>query len=117
LMLEKARIPGERNMTGGVIYGSYVSGYGVIDLLPEFEKEAPTERRIINHSVYMLSRPDDALSYKYYKLEESSFLSRLGLFNVNIGTGHDYSVLKRRIDHWFALKLWRQGRCCHRHNS
>jgi len=108
-MLEKARIPGERNMTGGVIYGSYVSGYGVIDLLPEFEKEAPTERRIINHSVYMLSRPDDALSYKYYKLEESSFLSRLGLFNVNIGTGHDYSVLKRRIDHWFALKAVEAG--------
>jgi electron transfer flavoprotein-quinone oxidoreductase len=108
-MLEKARIPGERNMTGGVIYGSYISGYGVIDLIPEFEKEAPTERKIISHSVYMLSRPDNAKGYKYYRLGENSLLSKLGLFNVNIGTGHDYSVLKRRLDHWLALKAVEAG--------
>ena len=108
-MLEKARIPGERNMTGGVIYGRYIAGYGILDLLPEFENEAPTERKIVSHSVYILSKPDDAFNYRYYRLSENSLLSRLGLFSVNIGTGHDYSVLKRRLDRWLALKAVEAG--------
>ncbi|MEM0117324.1 MAG: FAD-dependent oxidoreductase [Conexivisphaerales archaeon] len=109
LMLEKARIPGERNVTGGVLYGSYISGYGMLDLLPNFETEAPVERKIVSHSVYMLSRPDKDLSYRYYRLTDNSLPSRLGFFSTKIGTGHDYSVLKRRFDHWLALKAVEAG--------
>lgn len=109
LMVEKARIPGERNVTGGVLYGSYSPGYGLIDLLPDFEREAPLERKIVKHSVYVISKPDSDLKYRYYRLGEDSIPSRLGIFNVKIGTGHDYSVLKRRFDRWMALKAAEEG--------
>ncbi|HWQ17206.1 MAG TPA: FAD-dependent oxidoreductase [Sulfolobales archaeon] len=28
LLIEKAKVPGQRNVTGGVLYGSYIPGYG-----------------------------------------------------------------------------------------
>ena len=55
LILEKSREPGHRNVSGGVIYGKYKKGYSLIDLLPDFEEEAPVERKIIDHSICILS--------------------------------------------------------------
>lgn len=109
LILEKARIPGERNMTGGVIYGSFIDGYGMIDLVPEFEKNAPLQRKIISHEVIALSKWDKDGKYRYYKLSKSSFLSRLGLFNLDFGTGHDYSILRRQFDRWFVNLAVQEG--------
>ncbi len=58
LLLEKARVPGERNMTGGVLYGDFPDGWGLISLVPDFEKTAPVERRILSHEVVILDAPD-----------------------------------------------------------
>lgn len=109
IMLEKARIPGERNVTGGVLYGSYVQGYGMIDLLPEFEREAPLERKIVSHEVYALSDLNEKNEYRYFRLRKESVVSKLGLFNVDVGSGHDYSVLKKRFDRWMALRAVEEG--------
>src|SRR2546426_7543117 len=82
IMLEKAKVPGERNMTGGVIYGDFTRHYGLINLLPEFEKEAPLERRIVAHEVNVLSEPDWQRGfYRYYRITRDSIPSRLGLFS------------------------------------
>ncbi len=110
LMIEKAKVPGERNMTGGVIYGDFVGHYGLINLLPEFEKEAPLERRIISHEVNVLSEPDwERGYYRYYRITSDSIPSRLGLFNVELETGHDFAVLRREFDQWMANEAVKVG--------
>jgi electron transfer flavoprotein-quinone oxidoreductase len=110
LMLEKATIPGERNMTGGVLYGSFIGNYGLINLIPEFEIEAPLERRIISHEVTVLSKPNwKSKEFKFFRLTKDSMPSRFGLFNLEFETGHDYSVLRRKFDQWFANKALEAG--------
>ena len=103
LMLEKARVPGERSMTGGVIYGDFPDGWGLIGLVPDFETAAPLERRIISHEVVVLGAPDyKAGTSRFYKLSKTSLAARVGLFQMSFDTGHDYSVLRRPFDRWFA---------------
>ena len=103
LMLEKARIPGERSMTGGVLYGDFPGDWGFINLVPDFESSAPLERRILTHEVVVLDSPDwEKGTSKYYRLSKGSLPSRLGIFSTNFETGHDYSVLRRNFDRWFA---------------
>ena len=103
LMLEKARIPGERNMTGGVLYGDFPGDYGLVSLVPEFETSAPLERKILTHEVVVLDSPDMAKgTSRYYRLSKTSLPARLGVFSIDFETGHDYSVLRRNFDRWFA---------------
>ena len=103
VMLEKARIPGERSMTGGVIYGDFPGEWGLISLVPDFESKAPLERRIVSHEVVILGEPDyEKGTSRYYKLTKRSAPARLGLFPKEFDTGHDYSVLRRPFDRWFA---------------
>jgi len=103
LMLEKARVPGERSMTGGVIYGDFPDGWGLISLVPDFESTAPLERRILSHEVVVLGTPDYTRgSSRYYKLSKNSLAAKVGLFPLSFETGHDFSVLRRPFDRWFA---------------
>ena len=103
LMLEKARIPGERSMTGGVIYGDFPGEWGLISLVPDFEQSAPLERRIVSHEVVALAAPDYRKgTSRYYRLTKDSLAARLGFFPMTFETGHDYSVLRRPFDRWFA---------------
>ncbi|MBI3115885.1 MAG: FAD-dependent oxidoreductase, partial [Thaumarchaeota archaeon] len=105
LILEKSRVPGERNMTGGVLYGAFTSHYGLINLLPDFERDAPLERKIISHEVNLLSDPNwEKGEYMVYRLSRDSVASRVGLLNLEFETGHDYSVLRRPFDQWLANK-------------
>ncbi len=103
LILEKAKIPGERNMTGGVLYGSFVPKYGMIDLVPDFGSRAPVQRKIITHDVVILGEPDwERGVCKYYKLDKRSLVAKFGIVTLDFETGHDYSVLRRSFDRWFA---------------
>ena len=77
-----------------MLYGDFTKGYGLIDLVPSFEFEAPLERKVLSHEVNILSAPDDRSgSYHRYRLDGNSILARLGLFTVEIQTGHDYTVM------------------------
>jgi electron transfer flavoprotein-quinone oxidoreductase len=103
IMLEKSKIPGERNMTGGVLYGSFTGNYGMINLVPDFEDRAPLERKIVSHEVVILGEPDwERKECRYYRLDKNSLLSKIGVVNLDFDTGHDFSVLRRRFDRWFA---------------
>ncbi|MDJ0270555.1 MAG: FAD-dependent oxidoreductase [Aigarchaeota archaeon] len=112
LLLEKAKVPGHRNITGGVLFGRYLPGYGMIDLIPEFEEEAPLERRIVAHELYALQQPqreDNRLTYRLLKMDKRSIATRLGLTMLNVDTGHDYTVLRARFDKWMASKAVEAG--------
>ncbi len=103
LFLEKARVPGERSMTGGVVYGDFPGEWGLVSLVPDFESSAPLERRIVSHEVVLLGTPDfERGRSRYYRLSKTSFPARTGIFPLEFDTGHDYSVLRRPFDRWFA---------------
>ncbi|MDG6957513.1 MAG: FAD-dependent oxidoreductase, partial [Nitrososphaerota archaeon] len=92
LMLEKSRVPGERSMTGGVLYGDSPGGWGLIHLVPGFEATAPLERKITSHEVVVLDAPDPAKgTARYYRLTKDSVPARARLFSMGFETGHDYS--------------------------
>ena len=110
IVLEKAKVPGQKNVTGGVIYGSYIKGYGLIDLIPDFEKEAPLERRIVDFKLVVLSDPfKEGDRYKYRVLEIGRDSPLYSLIHYPAETGHDYSVLRARFDRWLALKVEEVG--------
>jgi electron transfer flavoprotein-quinone oxidoreductase len=109
LVLEKARVPGERNVTGGVLYGAYTRGYGIVDLLPDFETNGPVERRVVSHRVFVISAPEIGNRFRYYEMSRSSLMSRLGLVNLRVETGHDYTVAKSVLDRWMARKAVEEG--------
>ncbi|HWR69479.1 MAG TPA: FAD-dependent oxidoreductase, partial [Dehalococcoidia bacterium] len=50
LLVERSKFAGGKNVTGGVLYGSVLN-----ELIPEFWKEAPVERRVQRHVISMLS--------------------------------------------------------------
>jgi electron transfer flavoprotein-quinone oxidoreductase len=110
LILERAKAPGESNVSGGVLYGDFTKGYGLIDLVPSFEYEAPLERKVLSHEVNILSKPDQRRrSYHRYRLDGNSILARLGMFTVEIQTGHDYTVTRSEFDRWLAEKAVAAG--------
>ncbi|MEM2807399.1 MAG: FAD-dependent oxidoreductase, partial [Candidatus Caldarchaeum sp.] len=112
LVLEKAQLPGQRNVSGGVLFGGFENGLGLVDLVPEFEEQAPVERKIAGHELYMVSEPrrqNGEASYRYIKLDKSSLFTRLGLTMLDATTGHDYSVLRTRFDRWFAGVATEEG--------
>ena len=110
LLVEKGKVPGESNVSGGVLYGDFTKGYGLMDLVPKFESEAPLERKVLSHEVDILSAPDErAGAYQRYRLDGNSILARLGLFTVEIETGHNYTVTRSEFDRWFAEKAAAAG--------
>ncbi len=109
-MLEKGKIPGERNMTGGVLYGDFPGELGLISLVPDFEASAPLERHILSHEVVVLGPTDAARGEsRYYRLSKTSLPAKLGIFNLRFETGHDYTVLRRPFDRWFANLAVQEG--------
>ena len=110
LMLEKAKVPGERNMSGGVLYGDFEGSFGMINLLPDFEETAPLQRRITSHEVVVLGEPElEKGTNKYFRFNKNSLAAKLGLLPMGFETGHDYSVLRRTFDRWLATKAVEAG--------
>ncbi|GBC68879.1 Electron transfer flavoprotein-ubiquinone oxidoreductase [archaeon HR01] len=112
IVLEKSQLPGHRNVTGGVLYGGFIKGLGMIDLVPEFESEAPLERKAVSHELYYLGdhiREDGSYSYRVLRLDKNSLPTKLGLTKLDATTGHDYTVLRARFDRWLAFKAADEG--------
>ncbi len=112
IMVEKCQLPGQRNVTGGVLYGRYINGLGILDLFPDFESEAPLERKIASHELYILGdvrHENGQYSYRTLKLDKRSIATQLGFTMLNYGTGHDYTVLRARFDRWMAFRAVEEG--------
>jgi len=88
-LVERAKQPGMKNVTGGVLYGEVMD-----DLVPEFPEAAPLERHVVEHNIRLLH--DDAevgVSYRNPELkEEPNYTLQLGTF-----------------DRWFVDKATEQG--------
>ena len=89
LLVERGQFAGAKNMTGGVLYGPVLNR-----LIPDFDKEAPLERRISRHVVSFLS--------------ETSSLS-IDFNMTGSGNHNGFSVLRSKFDRWFARKVEQVG--------
>lgn len=88
-IVERARQPGMKNVTGGIIYGDVLA-----DLVPEFPESAPLGRRVVEHNIRMLH--DDAsigINYRDPEIKEEP----------------NYTIQLGEFDRWFVEKAEEKG--------
>lgn len=91
LLLERGEYPGSKNVMGGVLYRQMME-----DVIPEFYKEAPLERPIVEQRFMMMDK-ESALTFGYKGME-------WGREPYN-----NFTVLRAKFDQWFAQKAVEQG--------
>jgi len=90
LLVERGEAPGSKNLSGGVLYCR-----GMLEVFPDFLKEAPVERRITRNYISFLNA-DSSVGIDYQD-------TRLG-DPVNAVT-----VLRAKLDPWLAGKCEQAG--------
>lgn len=91
LLIERGEYPGSKNVMGGVLYRKMME-----EIIPEFYKEAPLERPIVEQRFMMLDK-ESALTFGYKGLEWAQ-----EPFN-------NFTVLRAKFDQWFAQKAVEKG--------
>lgn len=91
LLIERGEYPGSKNVMGGVLYRKMME-----DLIPEFYKEAPIERPVIEQRVMMMDK-QSAITFGYKGLEFAQ------------EPYNNFTVLRAKFDQWFANKAVEQG--------
>jgi electron transfer flavoprotein-quinone oxidoreductase len=91
MIIERGEYPGSKNVMGGVLYRKMLD-----DIIPDFYKEAPIERPIVEQRFMMLDR-ESAVTFGYKGLE-------WGREPYN-----NFTVLRAKFDQWFAQKAVEQG--------
>lgn len=86
VLIERGMFAGSKNMFGGAIYTSATK-----ELFPNFEQEAPIERRNIKHN-YMILGKEDSTTISYRKNDNTS-----------------YSVIRGKFDRWMAEEARKAG--------
>jgi electron transfer flavoprotein-quinone oxidoreductase len=91
LLIERGEYPGSKNVMGGVLYRKQME-----EIIPEFWKEAPLERPVIEQRFWMMDQ-ESMVSFGYKGLE-------WGREPYN-----NFTVLRAKFDQWFASKAVEQG--------
>lgn len=88
-LLERAKQPGMKNVTGGVLYGSVLA-----DLVPEFPAEAPLERHVVEHRIKLLHGDAEVtVGYRDLELREEP----------------NYTLMLGKFDRWFVERAEERG--------
>ncbi len=91
LLVERSKTPGEKNVSGGVLFGPVLH-----DLIPNFWNDAPVERKITNRSLIFLDEDSSfSLDFTSKKLAKPPF--------------GGYSIIRYRFDQWFAKRAEEAG--------
>ena len=91
LLIERAETPGEKNVSGGVLFGRVLH-----DLIPNFWEDAPVERMITNKSLIFLNGESSvSLDFASKKLAQPPY------------TG--FSIVRYQFDQWFAKRAEEAG--------
>jgi electron transfer flavoprotein-quinone oxidoreductase len=91
LLIERGEYPGAKNVMGGVLYRKQTE-----DLIPEFWKEAPLERPVVEQRFWMMDK-ESVVSFGYKGLEWA------------VEPYNNFTVLRAQFDQWFAQKAVEQG--------
>lgn len=91
LLIERGEYPGSKNVMGGVLYRKMLD-----DIIPEFYKEAPIERPIVEQRFMMMGEASaSTFSYKGLEWAEEPY--------------NNFTILRAKFDQWFAGKAVEQG--------
>lgn len=96
LLLERAKTPGAKSSTGGILYGQTNTPFNLDYLLPDFEKRAPIERPIHKYTMHNMSG-NKVRSMDLTKLHSHK-------------TRWSYTILRGRFDPWFAEEAAKEAR-------
>ena len=88
VLIERGSFAGSKNVFGGAIYADSVR-----EIFPEFEKNAPLERKNIEHKFTILGE-DDSTVISYRKNSENPV---------------SYSVMRGKFDRWMAEEAVKEG--------
>ena len=91
LVVERGNFPGAKNMTGGRIYS-----HSLKQVFPDFESEAPLERKITHERIGLLD-------------PESQFAIDFTSPEIQLEGQDSYSVLRADFDQWLASKAEEAG--------
>lgn len=91
LLVDRGKTPGEKNVSGGVLYGSVLH-----QLIPNFWEDAPLERTIVSRNLVFLSGESSfSLDFSSNKLEKQPHSG--------------YSINRYDFDQWFAKRAEEAG--------
>jgi electron transfer flavoprotein-quinone oxidoreductase len=91
MLVERASRPGEKNVSGGLLFGSSLN-----KLIPEFWEQAPVERVITGFKISMLSK-DRSTTIDFREPEFSK------------PPNNGFSVLRSKFDQWFSKRAEEAG--------
>ncbi len=91
IVIEKGQKPGSKNVMGGVIYRNMME-----QIIPEFWKEAPLERPIVEQNFWLLGE-NSAVKTGYRGMEWET------------PPYNNYTVFRGKFDQWFATKCIEAG--------
>ncbi|UII57175.1 FAD-dependent oxidoreductase [Cytobacillus spongiae] len=91
LQIERGEYPGSKNVMGGVLYRKQLE-----EIIPDFWKEAPLERPIVEQRFWMMDK-ESTVNFSYKGLE-------WGREPYN-----NFTVLRAPFDQWFAQKGVNEG--------
>ena len=91
LVIERGNFAGAKNMTGGRIYSHALKA-----VFPDFEEEAPLERKITHERISMMA-PDANLTIDFSSDE------------MHVEGQDSYAVLRSTFDQWLASKAEDEG--------
>lgn len=85
VLLERGLNPGSKNVMGGVLFYSQM----MAEIIPEFWKSAPLERRIIEQKTWLLGKEDvTTIGYRDSRWAEAPY--------------NNFTVFRGKFDSWFA---------------
>lgn len=91
LLIERGEYPGAKNVMGGILYRKQTE-----EIIPEFWKEAPLERPVIEQKFWFLGKESMcSMGYKGKEWATEPF--------------NNFTVLRAQFDQWFAKKAVEQG--------
>lgn len=91
LVIERGNYPGSKNMTGGRLYS-----HSLEKIMPNFEKEAPVQRKVIHEKISMMT-------------EESAVTIDYSSPSLGIQGKDSYTVIRAEFDQWLAEKAEEVG--------
>lgn len=91
LVIERGNYAGAKNMTGGRIYT-----HALREVFPDFEEEAPLERKITHERISMATA-------------DASFTMDFTSDQMRVASKESYSVLRATFDQWLAEKAEAAG--------
>lgn len=91
LLIERGEYPGSKNVMGGVLYRKQME-----EIIPEFWKEAPLERPVVEQRFWMMDK-ESVVQFGYKGLEWA------------VEPYNNFTVLRAQFDQWFAQKAIEAG--------